>query len=373
MLKRLRQRQHNESGQTIVTVALLTLFIVAILAVVVESGSVYIQRRNLQNAADAAALAAAQELYGVAANETPAVLAANNYASGNVTGLESVQAAVRNGYTEVEVVVQKKAATAFAGWLSFGEPLVAARATARVASFNIIRCVVPLAVQDTAYFAGTTNYPADPLTNPPPLVELKTGLHEGAAGSNTGLVDLGPGNSSTPIRQGSACGLSPMIKTKPGLTTGDVKNGFTDRLQAAMANNCYTWAEVLPPANGGTWRCKPEAAVVGGIQASAVVLLPVLSVNIGNSGSGSYPLTQLGNGQYLLAYFWVDGNATYDTTRNNWPCIDHPDCVIRGRFIMNVPVDAETFDPSKCPGGNIQNCIVNFDPGATTRIVQLID
>jgi len=372
-------RVHREESQSIVTLALMSLFILAILAVVVESSAVYIQRRNLQNSADAAALAGAQELNGYASGEAPAIAAAQSYADQNLSDLLGVTAVVSNNYTEVQVQVQKKAATAFAGWLSFGEPTVSAKATARIASFNIIRCVVPIAVQDTAYFQGTDNYPEYPLTNPPPLIPLKVAVNGGPGGtSNTGLVDLGPGNSANPIRSGSGCGLAPLIDTKPGGTIGDVNNGLTDRLKAAQATNCYTWADVQPPSVTGEakWRCRPEAQFSGGIQRSAVVLLPVLDVDIVETGKTDVPIAQLSNGQYLLAYFWVSGEDTYDTSKTNWDCkikSGQDKCIIYGRFIVNEPVDLDVFDPTLCPGGHVEDCIVEFDPAATTKIVQLID
>lgn len=376
---RFAARIDREESQSIVTLALMSLFILAILAVVVETSAVYIQRRNLQNSADAAALAGAQELNGYDTGEAPAIAAAGAYADENLSNLLGVTAVVSNNYTEVQVQVQKKAATAFAGWLSFGEPTVSAKATARIASYNIIRCVVPIAVQDTAYFEGTDNYPEDPITNPPPLVELKLAVNGGPDGtSNTGLVDLGPGNSAEPIRSGSGCGLAPLIDTKPGGTIGDVNNGLTDRLQAAQDTDCYTWEDAQPPSVTGeaTWRCKPEAQFSDGIQRSAVVLLPVLDVDIVESGKSDVPIAQLPNGQYLLAYFWVSGEDTYDTSKTNWDCkikSGQDKCIIYGRFIVNEPVDLDVFDPSLCPGGNIEDCIVEFDPAATTKIVQLID
>jgi hypothetical protein len=378
-LHRHLSRVHREESQSIVTLALMSLFILAILAVVVESSAVYIQRRNLQNAADAAALAGAQELNGYDTGEAPAIAAAQAYADENLPNLLGVTAVVSEGYTQVQVQVQKKAATAFAGWLSFGEPVVSAKATARIASFNIIRCVVPIAVQDTAYFDGTNEYPEDPIANPPPLVPLKLAVNGGPDGtSNTGLVDLGSGNSANPIRSGSGCGLEPLIDTKPGGTIGDVNNGLTDRLKAAQGTNCYSWADVQPPSVTGqaTWRCKPEAQFSGGIQRSAVVLLPVLDVDIVETGKTDVPIAQLPNGQYLLAYFWVSGEDTYDTSKNNWDCkikSGQDKCIIYGRFIVNEPVDLDVFDPSLCPGGKVEDCIVEFDPAATTKIIQLID
>ena len=79
MLSKLRGL-NNERGQAIVTIALMSVFILAILGVVADTGYVWLQRRNLQNAADAAALAAAQKLPG---DQAEASTLANDY--GGVT------------------------------------------------------------------------------------------------------------------------------------------------------------------------------------------------------------------------------------------------------------------------------------------------
>jgi Flp pilus assembly protein TadG len=62
--RRTRPSLHAEDGQMIVTVALLSVFIFMIMAIAVEVGFTWMQKRNLQNAADAAALAGAQVLPG---------------------------------------------------------------------------------------------------------------------------------------------------------------------------------------------------------------------------------------------------------------------------------------------------------------------
>ena len=375
----LRARSGEEDGQSLVFMALLSFFILAFVAIVVESGFVYIQRRNLQNSADAAALAGAQELNGTASGVLPAQTKATLYANDNLSGLAPFVPVVDGTYTSITVTVSKPSETAFIGWLSFGQPTISAHATARIASYNIIRCVVPLGVQQSVYTTATTNYPTDPITNPPALVPLKVAVNGGPSGSNTGLVSLGSGNLAGPIRGGLGCNLTPNIDTKPGGTIGDVNNGLTDRLKAAKTNSCYTWAAVQPPSVtvATTWKCKPENTVQpDGTQASAVVLLPVLATNIVEPGHDDYPLAQLTNGQYLLAYFWISGDNTYDTSRSNWQCLINsgPDkCTIWGRFIVNQPVDLGVFDASKCPNGNIANCVLNFDPQSTTKIVQLTD
>lgn len=115
----------------------MTILFMVVVAIVIESGLVYMQRRNLQNAADAAALAGAQELNGTSAKQVPAENAARDWAAKNVTELKSVEVdGSIDGYTTIRVTVRKDAPTAFAGWLSFGSPEISATAAARVASVN---------------------------------------------------------------------------------------------------------------------------------------------------------------------------------------------------------------------------------------------
>ena len=53
----------NERGATAVMVALVMLPLIAITALAIDIGHLYVVRNELQNAADAGALAAAQSLY----------------------------------------------------------------------------------------------------------------------------------------------------------------------------------------------------------------------------------------------------------------------------------------------------------------------
>ena len=56
MLKFMR-KLHGAHGQSIATVGLMSVFLLAILGMAADTGYVWLQRRNLQNSADAAALA----------------------------------------------------------------------------------------------------------------------------------------------------------------------------------------------------------------------------------------------------------------------------------------------------------------------------
>ena len=62
-MKKLMRRLHDEeSGQVIVLVAILMVGLVAVVGLVTDGGMVFTQRRDLQNVADAAALAGAMQI-----------------------------------------------------------------------------------------------------------------------------------------------------------------------------------------------------------------------------------------------------------------------------------------------------------------------
>src|ERR1700743_777722 len=55
-------RRRNEEGQALILVGVMLALMVGVAAVVIDGSNAFVQRQSLQNAADAAALAAAQEL-----------------------------------------------------------------------------------------------------------------------------------------------------------------------------------------------------------------------------------------------------------------------------------------------------------------------
>lgn len=276
-------RVQREESQSIVTLALMSLFILAILAVVVETSAVYIQRRNLQNAADAAALAGAQELNGLAAGEAPAIAAAEAYADDNVSDLLGVTAVVSEGYTQVQVQVQKKAATAFAGWLSFGEPTVSAKATARIASPLLPGPgVVPLAIDLATYDSCIV----DDLCSGVTLKEW-AGNNEDPP-SSFGYLDLGGiGGGQNEICAGLVGGAAAAITDPDNEHNGNISSVFNclvDRMNAAIANDCLTVDQVLDGEGALLDRCNPLGGAGKGAhpsfpeaQPTAVIIIPVIT------------------------------------------------------------------------------------------------
>jgi Flp pilus assembly protein TadG len=117
MTKLVRRLHNDQSGQIIVLVAILMIGLVAVVGLVTDGGLVFSQRRDLQNVADAAALAGAMQIDQDAYRESGAVVldqraarqAAEEYlsAEANLTYSVLVQPA------RVEVSVSRQASTGF--------------------------------------------------------------------------------------------------------------------------------------------------------------------------------------------------------------------------------------------------------------------
>lgn len=368
-----RGRLADERGQSIITIALFSMFLLAILAIVIESSFIYFQKRDLQNTADAAALAGAQSLTGLSASETPAKDAAKDYVSKNISGATVPDPVVGNNFTQIQVTVKKNAVSIFGGWLSFGSPEVTGKATARIASQNLPgKGVVPIGVEKSDWLNRTSGN----------MLLKDNGV------SNAGLVNL-LGDNGDQIRDGLKFGsgvpLQPTLNTEPGNKLGQAtqnnNSGLHVRLSRALTHtrpddntkHCYTWADVQPPSSG-VWQCSPFAATENdGVQATAVVLLPIIVEDFtGLNGNKTINVYKDGN-VYMLAYFWIDGNATYvNPAGGDYTSATSPKGFIWGRFIENVPTQLEVFDPNQCKAAD--GCqIVDFDPDSIWKIVQLVD
>jgi Flp pilus assembly protein TadG len=117
MTKLVRRLRNDEGGQIIVLVAILMVGLVAVVGLVTDGGLVFSQRRDLQNVADAAALAGAMQIDEDAYRASGAVVldqgaarqAAEEYlgAEGNITYSVLVQPG------RLDVLVSRQASTGF--------------------------------------------------------------------------------------------------------------------------------------------------------------------------------------------------------------------------------------------------------------------
>lgn len=369
----LRDAERDESGQSAIFFAFFTIFVLAILAIVVESSGVYLQRRNLQNAADAAALAGAQSLTGLAASETPAQSAAQAYKDNNISGSTYFLAEVQNSYTQVEVTVKKKSSTAFAGWLSFGEPEVTAKATARIASPLLPGPgVVPLAIDNSTYNNCIQGGACTGVT-------LKEESGNNSVPRNSyGLLDMGGvGGGANEVCDyligGSTVPITDPNNEKQG-NVSSLHNCLDDRMTAADHNDCLLINEVLDGNGALKDRCNPLSGAGKGAdpsypnaQPTAVIVIPVVTDFSGTGCSGSHCVDIVGSGQQLrtFAIFLID-LTTVERVGNVGPtCNNSGQCWITGRFLLThfAPVSTR-FD---LPTGT-------YDPNASLlKIIQLVD
>jgi len=117
MTKPVRRLHRDESGQIIVLVAILMVGLVAVVGLVTDGGLVFSQRRDLQNVADAAALAGAMQIDENAYRASGAVVLDERAA--RQAAVEYLEAEGDMSYSvvvrpaRVEVSVSRQASTGF--------------------------------------------------------------------------------------------------------------------------------------------------------------------------------------------------------------------------------------------------------------------
>jgi len=359
----------RERGQMIVTVALLSVFLMILLAIVVETAFIYIQRRNLQNAADAAALAGAQLL-----PEDPggAIADAKAWAAKNVEALTYNEAEVFDGNRAIRSVVRKPAATIFGDWFGYGGFEISAKAAARVAQPLLPGPgVVPLGITRAMYDEGCGDIDAEERC----VLKQWAGNNDDPRSSYQLLAIDGPGQRllEEGIRGGSVTGIEDPEDQQPGNMGRSLADGLQDRYEAAEGK-CTTWDQVVNEDGSLIEDCNPMGKAgrnEDGVQPTMVVLIPVVK----SFCQGSCDLDLVGDGDQprTFAFFWID----YEETRcnaapgqggNRGPKAndDLPpgQCEIVGRFILDHQAHLTTPDGDP---------LADFDDNAVLKVVQLIE
>ncbi|WP_319466515.1 Tad domain-containing protein [uncultured Trichococcus sp.] len=177
MLKKLRKLKSEEHGQALVFFVGIFAILLAVMAFVVDVGSVYVEKAKLQNAVDAAALAGAYDLTGgddVIA-ETIARGSANNYFDSN--GYEDVIPIIDPEANSVKVSAIKNVNYTFAQIIGLSSANVKASATASISPADGVTGVIPVGVVQQIFNIGQE-------------YTLKEGGGDGANG-NFGGLDFG--------------------------------------------------------------------------------------------------------------------------------------------------------------------------------------
>jgi Flp pilus assembly protein TadG len=188
----MRQLRRCERGQAIVLMVLFLAFLIGCVALVLDLGSWFRSQRQLQSAADAAALAGAQALPNSPGN---ASALAQQYATKNASDLSSAEYSIGSDLVpndRITVHVTRDAPGFFAKIFGIDSVHVGATAIAQAKMMAQARHVAPITVKNTEPMLGGPGCPCLGPANRTTL-PLRTGAPGGFA-----LVDLsGSGNGNT--------------------------------------------------------------------------------------------------------------------------------------------------------------------------------
>jgi len=167
-------RRHRESGQVLVIFALALIAIVAMTGLVLDGGSTFVQRRDQQNVADAAALAAAYSYAttgstSAATSAAQAIATANNYATGaNGTTIAVTNAAGNPGWT-FTVNVSRPHDNSFSGLLGMPSWNVTTTATSIAGRPNAAIGAMPIIFNRSAFDENGAGNGAEQAYDEPPV------------------------------------------------------------------------------------------------------------------------------------------------------------------------------------------------------------
>jgi Flp pilus assembly protein TadG len=145
------RRLRDDRGSVLAVTVVFIVVLLGVAALVIDVGSWFTAQRGLQSAADAATLAAAQDLPDTGA----ATSAATTYAAANVTGLDPWAPAFPSTST-VSISLSKSAPGFFSKFVGINAMTVHAHAKATVGVPAGVKYVAPIAVKNTAACAFTS-------------------------------------------------------------------------------------------------------------------------------------------------------------------------------------------------------------------------
>jgi Flp pilus assembly protein TadG len=219
-----RNRSITSRGQMMVLLALLIPVLMGAVALGVDISIFYFNWAQLQNAADASALAGAGYLPG---NPTQAVTTAKQYAAMNGIAngeISSIVSAPNN--QSITVGLKRTVPYYFAKVIGLTSSPVSVSATASLQNIGSAIGIVPIGVQfNTAYTKGQ-----------------QMTIYEGVAPGNWGALALGGSGASTfsdNLANGYQANVNVndllSVQTKTGVMDGPVKRGIDARISAGMS------------------------------------------------------------------------------------------------------------------------------------------
>lgn len=211
----------NEQGAVIVLVAIYMTIVMGLLALVIDAGSLYLEKSRLQKAVDLAVLAGMQNLPD---QPTRALEAAQTTARANELLSNEVTIAIREEGAVLHAEAERLVPFTFAKAIGFSSQVVTASATGRVGSLSGVRGALPLGAYGNQVFK---------------FGERVT-LRVGAGGSDIGafgalqLSGSGAPEYEKDLREGYAGLLSigDIIETRSGVIAQRTENAISARRAA---------------------------------------------------------------------------------------------------------------------------------------------
>jgi hypothetical protein len=224
----------EQKGSVAVLTALSMAVLLGFAAVVVDLGVLYLNRSQLINTVDAAALAGVQELPG---QSEAALASASSYAQQNAKQGDTIATALGNGNTELTVSVSRNVNLFFARIFNRNSQTVSATAVAAIRPISSIGGAVPFGVVRQDFDYGVT-------------YTLKEGGGDGYSG-NYGGLGLG-GTGANTYRYNIKYGydgklhVGQWVSTEPGNMSGPTDTGVSYRINQDPGATFETVAKDSP-------------------------------------------------------------------------------------------------------------------------------
>jgi hypothetical protein len=316
-------RSPGERGQALAVVALLIAVFGGMTAMAIDLGSYATERRDLQNAADAIALAAAQELPDAAATRSMAdVWAGKNGIDPATMTVTVIPQSASEPNPKVRVELEDEHEFTFARLVGIESAPVGALAEAIKTSPGGSGELMPWSVKEEV---KQTADPGEPLVLKYDANNVDTGnfgaLALDGSGANEYRDAIKYGSDSTYCADGVLdCDGPSVVDSEPGNMTGPTRTATDYRINNTSAD-CDTWEEVVVVAADGTHGLTPECNPFtngGNSYSLRVIIIPIISGEF--RGRSEMTIVE-------FALFFLEGYGDGGCSGNS--------CEIKGRFIRS--------------------------------------
>jgi len=292
IINRMRNKLTCERGQIAVIAAFVLFAVMGMMVFVIDVGSVYQTRRNLQTIADSATLAGVQEL---PENPALAVQTAVNYAALNNFAISSSDVIISGTYVNNDTItvtaVNPNTKLYFAGIFGQNSATVGANAKAIIGSPKKVNGVIPWGFEDNNYTPGveyTLKYGSPPAPGPGNFGALAID-GSGASIYKSTIIN----GATTPLSVGM------WMDPQTGNVSGPTSQGVSDRVYY-QPNQIFDIFSQLTENVGIVYKLKKGD--------SQFIIVPWVTP----FGNGSEPVQIRGFLQFIITY--VSGSvvkATY--------------------------------------------------------------